>query len=374
MQIHRIILKDIRNFNEFDRSFEDAWIGSVPDSLLLIGPNGSGKTTILTAIASLWEKFYEVLTSKDEQTSSDALLTGKFFESFAAMEIIGLGPEPIWIITEFPGAKISIRGIALEQQNPKSHRIRVEYIWTGQQKEIRKKFWYTPPGNGRPIRIYGKYEPIREENSQKPPDWIENYSDRLIKYISGSSEILQNILFLESETRVLHQVSEAYNVQPEPRENRWLAYYEPSTSRKGSLQNFLFTLKVVDEETFKRIVEQVDLFLAPKKLNGFDQRTGSLLVKTENGELHPIEELSSGEKQVLIMIVNITRWLQPGGIVLIDEPDLHLHVSLMGALIRHLERMIAEKKGQLILASHAPDIWRLFNTSSLVRLESNDIE
>ena len=42
MKIRRIILKGVRNFTDFDHCFEDTWNGEVPDSLLLIGPNGSG--------------------------------------------------------------------------------------------------------------------------------------------------------------------------------------------------------------------------------------------------------------------------------------------------------------------------------------------
>ena len=83
---------------------------------------------------------------------------------------------------------------------------------------------------------------------------------------------------------------------------------------------------------------------------------------------HAIEELSSGEKQIILMLVTVVRRLEEGGIVMIDEPDLHLHVSLVNAFVSHLRKMISEKKGQLILASHAPELWRMFNEGELVRL------
>ena len=71
------------------------------------------------------------------------------------------------------------------------------------------------------------------------------------------------------------------------------------------------------------------------------------------------------------MLATITRWLRPGGIVLVDEPDLHLHVSLATAFVSHLRRMVAEKGGQLIIASHMPELWELFTDSHTVRLDAS---
>jgi len=70
------------------------------------------------------------------------------------------------------------------------------------------------------------------------------------------------------------------------------------------------------------------------------------------------------------MLATITRWLRPGGIVLIDEPDLHLHSSLTTAFVAHLRRMVATKNGQLIIASHAPELLQDFTTSHRVELGS----
>ncbi|MGF1506844.1 MAG: AAA family ATPase [Anaerolineae bacterium] len=47
---------------------------------------------------------------------------------------------------------------------------------------------------------------------------------------------------------------------------------------------------------------------------------------------------SAGEQQCLIMMFMVSRWLMPGGIVLVDEPDMHLHVSLQRHFIHELEK------------------------------------
>ena len=83
---------------------------------------------------------------------------------------------------------------------------------------------------------------------------------------------------------------------------------------------------------------------------------------------HLIDELSSGEKQCLIMIFMASRWLMEGGILLIDEPDLHLHVSLQRQVIHHLEQIVHNHNGQLLITSHSPTMWSEFGERQRIHL------
>lgn len=51
--------------------------------------------------------------------------------------------------------------------------------------------------------------------------------------------------------------------------------------------------------------------------------------------------------------------------MLIDEPDLHLHPSLIASLLAQVERITSEKNGQLLITSHNPDIWERYDTRGL---------
>jgi hypothetical protein len=152
----------------------------------------------------------------------------------------------------------------------------------------------------------------------------------------------QNVIMLESETIGLYKIR--------------------------SIQNYLFTLKAVEPEIYEQVVVGVNKLLIDKEIAGFHQNTCELMVGGKSGQIHPIYLLSSGEKQILLMLAFITRWLRPGGVVLIDEPDLHLHVSLSNAFVSHLRQMIGEQNGQLIIASHAPELWERFTEAEKVRL------
>ena len=354
MQIRRVILKQVRNFRDFDRSFEDTWIGRVPAALLLMGPNGSGKSTLLDAIAALWQGMADSLqpgSALADVTSTRLLQAAEL----AAVEAVGFTDEPLWI---FAGSEDVTRDFIAKHAD--AHRFGLNF------------FEYLAPEDMRGTHVSGTYlapglQDNEGEGNQKQADlWTERLTDRLTENQLGKRDDLSNVVYLASESRQLLALSEKFSVQPEPEEYQWLARYEPVASRRGSLQNYLYNLKVVDPARFDEIAAQFGAFLADKRLNGFDRRTGNLLVQVGDGTSHPIEELSSGEKQVLLMLATVTRWLRPGGIVLIDEPDLHLHVSLATAFVSHLRRMADGKDAQLIIASHMPEIWEGFTDSHRV--------
>lgn len=357
MQIRRVILKNVRSFVDFDCTFQDSWSDRIPESLLLIGPNGSGKTTLLDAIASLWELFANCLEAREKEPGDELPVDiPKVISSsdLAAMEIVRLEHEPVWV---YHGSKIQVSQFIREQVE--SHRIGAYYQGKGEFRSVGDG--YVEPGM---TELSEKSDSFR-----RPDHWVQ----RLTENILGKREDLPNVVYLESETRTLLPIEEKFSVQPEPEEFRWLARYAPTTARKGSLHNYLYNLKVVDEDAFQAIVDQVNAFLIGKRLAGFNRR-GPLMVQVDGGDTHSIDDFSSGEKQVLLMIATITRWLRPGGIVLIDEPDLHLHPSLTTAFVGHLRRMIADEGGQLLIASHAPELWQEFTPSRRVELGAVEMD
>lgn len=96
---------------------------------------------------------------------------------------------------------------------------------------------------------------------------------------------------------------------------------------------------------------------------------GELFVKiNDSGVLHPIMELSSGEKQALIFAAELHRCWRPGSLILIDEPELHFHSSWQTALYTMLERWQKERGGQVIIATQSTHLFRIAAPGTTVLL------
>jgi predicted ATPase len=180
-------------------------------------------------------------------------------------------------------------------------------------------------------------------------------------------EELPNVLYFEPDNRQLLAPRDGLDLTrdlQDPPLYHWIARYEPTTRRAGHLGSMLYRMQVTAPDALKAILEDINAYLGGKRLAGFAP-SGDLEVAIhgtsgEQAIRHPVYELSSGERQVFIMVAMLRRWLHRGGLVLIDEPDLHLHPSLRGALLGRLRRIVAEREGQLLITSQAERLWKDF--------------
>ncbi|MFD7655869.1 AAA family ATPase [Actinosynnema sp. NPDC059797] len=67
-------------------------------------------------------------------------------------------------------------------------------------------------------------------------------------------------------------------------------------------------------------------------------------------------QLSSGEQQMLVLAYEILFKAEPGTLVIIDEPEISLHVLWQDALIDNLNKMGGPSNLQFLMATHSPTI------------------
>ncbi len=94
----------------------------------------------------------------------------------------------------------------------------------------------------------------------------------------------------------------------------------------------------------------------------------NLTVRTADGAMHGLPELSSGEKQVLIFAAELRRRWTPGSLILIDEPELHLHEAWQTTLFELIRDLQRERGGQAILATQSNHLFGLGDPGSKVVL------
>lgn len=76
----------------------------------------------------------------------------------------------------------------------------------------------------------------------------------------------------------------------------------------------------------------------------------------KTGTAIPISKFSSGEKQILIIFYQLLFRAAPGSLVILDEPEISLHVSWQQQLGKTLADVARLRNLHLIIATHAPAI------------------
>jgi predicted ATP-binding protein involved in virulence len=104
-------------------------------------------------------------------------------------------------------------------------------------------------------------------------------------------------------------------------------------------------------ELFKNIVNQRFSF----KQIAVDKVSGFRFVSTNNDQLQPTD-LSSGEQHELVLFYELLFKTEEGALILIDEPELSLHVSWQVQFLEDLASIVRLSTFDVLLATHSPQI------------------
>lgn len=129
---------------------------------------------------------------------------------------------------------------------------------------------------------------------------------------------------------------------------RILEIYVEDTSKK--LDIFDETYEKI--RLFKQILDERFLF----KSIQIDPHKGIRAIDKNNGQDIPLAELSSGEQHELVLIYELLFIVEEESIILIDEPELSLHVTWQKNFIADIQKIQELKKLRVVIATHSPQI------------------
>ena len=96
-----------------------------------------------------------------------------------------------------------------------------------------------------------------------------------------------------------------------------------------------------------------------------------------------LERMSSGHAVVFITITKLVATIEEKTLVLIDEPESHLHPPLLSAFIRALSQLLYDRNGVAIIATHSPVIlqeipsscvWKIIRSGLVMNCYRPDME
>lgn len=105
----------------------------------------------------------------------------------------------------------------------------------------------------------------------------------------------------------------------------------------------------------KTLFETVDrLFAKTGKNIQIDPHTNHLIFMDE-GEIIPLYKLSSGEKQLLLILMRVFLMEEQPYILLMDEPEISLHIEWQYKLFEEIRRL--NPNCQIITSTHSPSLF-----------------
>lgn len=137
-----------------------------------------------------------------------------------------------------------------------------------------------------------------------------------------------------------------------------LAVYRKSLKQRIEVQREAFA-------PFERYVDSVNEFLEGKRLllKPYAVRSPRaplpapalpVLIEFDDGSTASLLSLSSGERQIVSMLYAATYLSGKDNVVLIDEPEISLHVDWQRRLLPRMAQQLGDR--QIIVCTHAPEI------------------
>ncbi len=343
----RIRKLELRNFMTFD----EVLLEHIPDTVVLVSPNGLGKTAVLNAV-----------------TAAHELVRPYHREDYPAMTRWQDHMHPVW--PEYlpspvkRGATEATIAIEIEPNETERKFLAREGI-TDQEQQI---------GHARFV-------------IQKERFITDTKADSAIKALFLYHSPLDGVGFVDHIDPIrFYSRRELGNFAAELSDSHTQQcftadFHRPWTEHQKfeSVKSFLADSQLSDfsllqaegknVDSLELFREVFDFFFAPKYFVGYQHN--EVVVQTPFGA-HDIDSLSDGEKEVLHIMAHLYRFRELGNILLWDTPELHLNATLESRLYRAMHRIAPNN--QYWIATHSLEFINCVPLDELfvIRLEGNN--
>jgi len=331
MKLREVRVQNFRNFGPALRtvSFVDDLTDQVRPLSILVGSNGSGKTTILETIEAL-------LLFAVDQSGTDFL----FELGFADLRLeLGQG-APDLLQKEF--------AVAFGYKD----RTTVDYENAGYDLCMLLK-----------RRALGAYR--RERLRPVLEQWV-SAMQRAEEPLVGGLIHFPHRRWIELEQKGA--------IEEPPRAASWIFRHDSSNAWVGSLSQFWVWQNYRDLEQGREgrpnlapFVEAIEAILGRGRRIVI--RDARVQIETPGTGMIELHRLPSGEQQVLTLFGEIIRRLRPGGVLMIDEVEISLHPALQRVVLAHLRNLAQRYDLQVILTTHSMDIVAAVAPSEVINLD-----
>ena len=200
---------------------------------------------------------------------------------------------------------------------------------------------------------------FREEIAKCHPGAKPLFADK------GAPDLIRGAITGDMPNMILLDADFHFARQDKNFENAW---FLTDDDVKDDWPQALSRLNLENRSCAKDVLKAINRLLVDKKLVIDDD--GEVQVELTGDERHGPHQLSMGERHMAVLCFCAACCLKPGGVLLLDEPAVHLHPSQVIGLLSTLEVFCRKAGGQMLLVSHNPAIWQRYGEVGLtVELE-----
>ena len=133
---------------------------------------------------------------------------------------------------------------------------------------------------------------------------------------------------------------------------------------KEGISVFKYRMKILDvHDTANEIQQNIDelfgiineLFQDTGKTISISKGNNSTLIFHQNENTLHLEQLSSGEKQLLLILLKVFLQEKKPAIIFMDEPEISLHIRWQREIIDRIRQI--NPSCQIIIATHSPSMF-----------------
>lgn len=352
MKIKELRLRNYKRFQEeFTLSFEDDY-GKIPPVTLLVGENGSGKSTVLQAIAML--------------------LGGGSPANFKPHEL----SWPGFRYASLQNGRMPLRAEATLLFTEEERNATKRYA-----EELQEKFPernYDTPDTSREVRLRLDYE-NKQVVANSATEYYQikgyQYAQQLKKFHENYPSLFQNVgtmlFYDEQRTSTSLQshfdFTEGRTLSVKEVLDKWYTFHT-------NLEQERFTLREGQRDFYAELDSLYQrIFYGRKLIGSMPQMNPERLLEAPDFLLYDgkneydFDEMSAGERAVFPLLVDFANWNVNNSIILIDELELHLHPPAQQALLRALPKL--GENNQFIVTTHSDYIALLFYDDHVKSIE-----
>lgn len=333
---------------------------------LISGSNNSGKTSILHALA-VWE-YTKMLLVNYRGSKSLA-------QDYDSKNGLGIAPESF-----SPISIPSLRYLWKDQNTNGSYQLKIKVGWRDAGQDYCLELAYSLNGNNFAIKksqsnllsdtkipVIAYLPPFGGMNENET--WLSIADRRKLIGKGQAGSVIRNLLldlYTAHEKKIQHakEALLAGRKRLPANDRQKLEYVDTEWRQLEEILTDVFSVKLCPkpfDSNFHNFVHVDVIDVVTNKTTGAK------------------EDKTSSRRDLMVEGSGFLQWVSVfalaldhnNDILLLDEPDAHLHTSLQSLLLEKLEYICQRKKKQILMVSHSPELIKLVDYEKMLHVEDS---